>query len=183
MELSFYIDDLKESIEKAINNFENQALKVAVGKANPALINKIKINYYESWMNLDELASISSNGPLELLVKPYDMVILKTVEKTLMDQKLNITIVNMGHQLRLIYPQMTTEKRVEMTKLLNQIAEQAKVGIRQVRQDINKHIKADKELSEDLQKNYLDQIQKEIDKAIEKVSSLAKVKEKELMTI
>ncbi|WP_330463333.1 ribosome-recycling factor [Metamycoplasma gateae] len=183
MELSFYLEDLKESTDKAINNFESQSLKVAVGKANPAIINKIKINYYDSWMNLDELASISTNGPLELLVKPYDMAILKTVEKTIMDQKLNITIVNMGHQIRLIYPQMTTEKRVEMTKMLNQIAEQAKVAIRQVRQDINKHIKADKELSEDLQKNYLDQVQKEIDKSIEVISTLAKAKEKELMTI
>ncbi|MGX9339179.1 ribosome-recycling factor [Mycoplasma sp. 332] len=183
MELSFYIEDLKKNIKKTIDNFEVQSLKVAVGKANPALINKIKINYYESWMNLDELASISSNGPLELLVKPYDMAILKIVEKTLIDQKLNITIINMGHQLRLIYPQMTTEKRMEMTKLLNQIAEQAKVGIRQIRQDINKHIKADKELSEDLQKNYLDQIQKEIDKSIENINSLTKIKEKDLMTI
>ncbi|ENY69385.1 Ribosome recycling factor (Ribosome releasing factor) [Metamycoplasma auris 15026] len=183
MELNFYIEELQEGIEKTINNFEHQLLKVAVGKANPTLINKIKINYYDSWMNLEELASISPNGPLELLVKPYDMGILKNIEKTIMDQKLNITIVNVGHQLRLIYPQMTTEKRVEMTKVLNQLSEQAKVGIRQIRQDTNKQIKADKELSEDLQKNFLDQIQKEIDKAIEKINNLVKVKEKELMTI
>ncbi|PZW00557.1 ribosome-recycling factor [Metamycoplasma auris] len=183
MELSFYIEELKDSIDKAINNFEHQLLKVAVGKANPTLINKIKINYYDSWMSLEELASITPNGPLELLVKPYDMGILKAIEKTLMDQKLNITIVNVGHQLRLIYPQMTTEKRIEMTKVLAQLSEQAKIVIRQIRQDINKQIKADKELSEDLQKNFLDQIQKEIDKAIEQVNNLLKTKEKELMTI
>ncbi|SYV90513.1 ribosome recycling factor [Metamycoplasma alkalescens] len=134
-------------------------------------------------MNLDEIASITPNGPLELFVKPYDMVILKNIEKTILDQKLNITVMNMGHQIRLIYPQMTTEKRLEMTKLLNQTTEQSRVGIRQIRQDINKQIKADKELSEDLQKNFLDQIQKETDKAIERINNLAKIKEKELMTI
>ncbi|MBN4089616.1 ribosome-recycling factor [Mycoplasma enhydrae] len=183
MELSFYLEELKKQAEKAIENYENQTLKLAVGRANPALINKIKINYYESWMNLDELASISSQSALELLVKPYDMAILKIVEKAITDQKLNINIVNQGHQLRLIYPPITTEKRLEMTKQLNQITEQAKIAIRQTRQDLNKQIKADGSLSEDLEKNYLDQIQKEIDKSIAKIESISAEKQKELMTV
>ncbi|AZZ65599.1 ribosome recycling factor [Metamycoplasma phocicerebrale] len=183
MELSFYLEQLKEQVEKAIENYQNQTLKFAVGRANPALINKIKINYYETWMNLDELASISSHGALELLVKPYDMAILKTVEKAITDQKLNINIVNQGHQLRLIYPPITTDKRVEMTKQLSQTTEQAKIVVRQIRQDLNKQIKSDDSLSEDLAKNYLDQIQKEIDKAMEKIASIASEKEKELLTI
>ncbi|AWX42544.1 ribosome recycling factor [Metamycoplasma cloacale] len=183
MELDLYLIELNEEIEKAINNYENQLTKVVIGRANPNLVNKIKINYYDSMMNLDEIASISIASPLQLLVKPYDMAIIKVVEKAIMDYKLNVSISNEGHQLRLTYPQMTTDKRKEMVKQLNLITEQAKVGIRQARQDINKKVKADKELSEDLQKHYLDVIQKEIDKNIVKVDGMASEKEKDLMTI
>ncbi|TPE57726.1 ribosome recycling factor [[Mycoplasma] falconis] len=183
MELSYYQLELEEELSKVINNFENQMTKLAAGKANPALINKIKINYYDSLISVEEIASISIASPLQLIVKPYDMAVLKTIEKAIMDNKLNVSVANEGHQLRLTYPQMTTEKRVEMTKLLGQITEQARVGVRQARQDINKKIKADSELSEDLQKNYLDNIQKEIDKSIEKINEMQKEKEKDLMTI
>ena len=78
---------------------------------------------------------------------------------------------------------MTTEKRVEMTKQLASITEQARIGVRQARQDINKKIKADSDLSEDIQKHYLDNIQKEVDKSIEKINEMSKTKEKELLTI
>lgn len=183
MELNLYLMELEEEISKTINNFENQMTKIVVGRANPALINKIKINYYDSLISLEEIAAITTASPLQLLVKPYDMSVLKTIEKAIMDNKINVTTANEGHQLRLTYPQMTTEKRVEMTKQLSQVTEQARVGVRQARQDINKKIKSDSELSEDLQKHFLDNIQKEVDKAIEKINELSKAKEKDLLTV
>ncbi|WP_412031668.1 ribosome-recycling factor [Metamycoplasma buccale] len=183
MELDLYLSELQDLIKKTIINYETQITKVVVGRANPALVNKIKINYYDSMISLDEIAAISIASPLQLLVKPYDIGVIKTIEKAIMDYKLNVTVVNEGHQLRLTYPQMTTEKRVEMVKQLNIINEQARVGIRQARQDINKKIKNDSELSDDIQKHYLDIIQKEIDKAIAKIQELSNEKEKDLMTI
>ncbi|WP_334198908.1 ribosome-recycling factor [Mycoplasma struthionis] len=174
MELNSYLQKFHEEVEKTTNNFENQITKIAVGRANPALINKIKINYYDSIISLEEIASISVASPLQLLVKPYDMGVIKTIEKTILDQKLNVSIANEGHQLRLTYPQITTEKRVEMTKQLGALVEQAKVGVRQARQDVNKLIKADEELSEDLQKNYLDSIQKKLIKPSKKWLKLVK---------
>ncbi|WP_373441145.1 ribosome-recycling factor [Metamycoplasma equirhinis] len=183
MELNFYLTRLNEEAKKSINNFENQITKIAVGRANPALISKIKINYYESIISLEEIAAISIASPLQLLVKPYDMSIIKTIEKAIMDNKINVSIANEGHQLRLTYPQMTTEKRVEMTKQLSTLTEQARVSIRQIRQEINKLIKSDSDLSEDLQKQFLDNIQKEIDRNIEKINVLSKEKEKDLLTI
>ncbi|WP_027122451.1 ribosome-recycling factor [Metamycoplasma spumans] len=183
MELNLYLMELEEEISKTINNFENQMTKIVVGRANPALINKIKINYYDSLISLEEIAAITAASPLQLLVKPYDMSVLKTIEKAIMDNKINVTTANEGHQLRLTYPQMTTEKRVEMTKQLSQVTELARVGVRQARQDINKKIKSDSELSEDLQKHFLDNIQKEVDKAIEKINELSKAKEKDLLTV
>ncbi|AXE61030.1 ribosome recycling factor [[Mycoplasma] phocae] len=183
MELNEYLMELNKEIENNINNFETQMTKIAVGRANPALINKIQINYYDSMISLEEISAISIASPLQLLVKPYDVAVLKTIEKTLIDSKLNISVANEGHQLRLTYPQMTTEKRVEMTKQLGSITEHARVVVRKFRQDINKRIKNDSELSEDLQKQYLDNIQKEIDKSIEKINKMSKEKEKDLLTI
>lgn len=183
MELNAYLMELQELVNKAILGYEAQLTKVVIGRANPNLINKIKINYYDSILSLDEIASISVASPLQLLVKPYDMSVTKAIEKAIMDYKLNVAIANEGHQIRITYPQMTTEKRGEMVKQLNLITEQARVTVRQARQEINKKIKANKELSEDLQKHYLDAIQEEIDKSIKKIQEIADEKEKDLLTI
>lgn len=183
MELDNYLLELDEEISKSIANYENQLMKVVIGRANPVLISKIKLEYYGSPISVEEIASITTSGPLQLIVKPYDMSVLKNIEKAIMDNKINVSIINEGHQLRLQYPQMTTEKRVEMTKQLASITEQARIGVRQARQDINKKIKADSDLSEDIQKHYLDNIQKEVDKSIEKINEMSKTKEKELLTI
>ncbi|RMA78545.1 ribosome recycling factor [Metamycoplasma subdolum] len=183
MDLDLYILELNEATNKTLENYENQLTKVVVGRANPNLVNKIKIEYYDSFVNLEEIASIQIASALQLIVKPYDVAVIKDIEKAIMNYKLNVTIANEGHQLRLTYPMMTTEKRKEMVKQLSVITEQAKVGIRQARQDVNKKIKSDENLSEDLQKQYLDIIQKHIDETIEKILKIQEVKEKDLMTI
>ncbi|QJG66874.1 ribosome recycling factor [Mycoplasma phocoenae] len=183
MELDLYLMDLEEGSEKVIENFKNQMNKIAVGRANPNLINKIKLNYYDQEMTIEEIASIGTASALQLLVKPYDMGSIKEIEKAIKDQNLPISISNEGNQIRLSFPSMTTDKRKEMVKQLNTYTEQARVGIRQIRQDINKNIKNDKELSEDISKQYLDVIQKNIDKSIENINNLSAIKEKDLMTI
>ncbi|QJR44297.1 ribosome recycling factor [Mycoplasma miroungirhinis] len=183
MEIDLYLMELEEKAKKVIDNFDNQMQKIAVGRANPNLINKIKVDYYGSEMTLDELASIAIATPLQLLVKPYDVGSTKEIEKAIKDYNLPIQIANEGNQIRLTYPSMTTEKRKEMVKELNHLTEHARIGIRQIRQDINKSIKNDKELSEDLQKNYLDVIQKNIDSNIDKINNLSSLKEKDLLTI
>ncbi|MBN0919478.1 ribosome-recycling factor [[Mycoplasma] gypis] len=183
MELDLYLMQLEEESQKAINNFDVQMSKVAVGRANPGLVNKIKVNYYDSMMNLDEIAAVSVASALQLLVKPYDVGSIKDIEKAIKDYHLPVSISNEGNQIRLSYPAMTTEKRKEMVKQLNGLTEQARVGIRQARQDVNKAIKADSELSEDLQKHYLDAVQKQVDKNIEIINKMSEEKEKDLMTI
>ena len=160
-----------------------QITKVAIGRANPNLISKIKINYYDILTPIEELASISVIGALQLVVKPYDIASIKLMEKAILDYKLNVSIANEGHQLRITYPQLTTDKRKELVKQLSVITEQAKVGIRQARQEINKQIKNDEDLSEDLQKHYLEIIQKEIDKSIGKIQNIDQEKQNDLMTI
>ena len=92
MELNLYIDSLKELINKVINNYEMQITKVAIGRANPNLISKIKINYYDTLTPIEELASISVIGALQLVVKPYDIASIKLMEKAILDYKLNVSI-------------------------------------------------------------------------------------------
>ena len=158
MELNIYIEKLKKLIEKAITNYETQIAKVAIGRANPTLISKIKVNY-------------------------YDIASIKQIEKAITDYNLNVNVVNEGHQIRISYPQLTTDKRKELVKQLTTITEQAKVVVRQARQDINKEIKADIDLSEDLVKHYLEIVQKEVDNGIKKIDVITAEKEKDLMTI
>ena len=167
MELNIYIEKLKKLIEKAITNYETQIAKVAIGRANPTLISKIKVNYYDSLISIEEICSITVSGPLQLIVKPYDIASIKQIEKAITDYN----------------PQLTTDKRKELVKQLTTITEQAKVVVRQARQDINKEIKADIDLSEDLVKHYLEIVQKEVDNGIKKIDVITAEKEKDLMTI
>lgn len=183
MELNIYIEKLKKLIEKAITNYETQIAKVAIGRANPTLISKIKVNYYDSLISIEEICSITVSGPLQLIVKPYDIASIKQIEKAITDYNLNVNVVNEGHQIRISYPQLTTNKRKELVKQLTTITEQAKVVVRQARQDINKEIKADIDLSEDLVKHYLEIVQKEVDNGIKKIDVITAEKEKDLMTI
>ena len=153
MELNIYIEKLKKLIEKAITNYETQIAKVAIGRANPTLISKIKVNYYDSLISIEEICSITVSGPLQLIVKPYDIASIKQIEKAITDYNLNVNVVNEGHQIRISYPQLTTDKRQELVKQLTTITEQAKV------------------------------VQKEVDNGIKKIDVITAEKEKDLMTI
>ncbi|MDC8919950.1 ribosome-recycling factor, partial [Metamycoplasma hyosynoviae] len=182
MELQIYLEELKELAMKIIDNYQMQITKVAIGRANPALISKIKVNYYDSILAIDELSSIQVASALQLIVKPFDLGSIKIIEKAITEYNLGVSISNEGHQLRISYPQLTTEKRHELVKKLNVYTEQAKVNIRQARQEINKKIKSNEELSEDLKKHFLDSIQKEIENYIVKIEKIANEKESDLLT-
>ena len=153
---------------------------------NYHLINETPTSFYEKYVKntLEDMITIISD-PREKY--PYNRLLHSNYVKNMYEgtgiNKLNVSIANEGHQLRIIYPQLTTDKRKELVKQLSVITEQAKVGIRQARQEINKQIKNDEDLSEDLQKHYLEIIQKEIDKSIEKIQNIDQEKQNDLMTI
>lgn len=181
MELDLYILDFEENAEKPINHFKFEMSKISTGRANPQIIKGIKINYYESLTALEELSHISIPEPQQLLIKPYDQTSTKDIYKALEKANLGVMPVDEGNQVRLTFPTLTTERRKELIKNLGKISEAAKVGVRNARQNVNKNIKADEELSEDEQKLYLDKIQKLVDEYIEKITLLTKEKESELM--
>ncbi|MHA3786542.1 ribosome recycling factor, partial [Mycoplasma sp. Z244C] len=161
MELEMYLLELEEKCDKAISHYRFELSKISTGRANPQIIKGVRVNYYDTLTPLEELANISVPEPQQLLIKPYDITSVKEIAKALEKANLGILPVDEGSQIRLTFPTLTTERRKEMTKSLAKLTENAKVGVRNARQDINKAIKADEELSEDVQKNYLDRIQKE----------------------
>ncbi|AMD80977.1 ribosome recycling factor [Mycoplasmopsis canis PG 14] len=181
MEFDIYLLDLEDKSEKSISHFKFKMSKISTGRANPQIIKGVKVNYYDALTPLEELANISVPEPQQLLIKPYDITSVKDITKALEKANLGILPVDEGNQVRLTFPVLTTDRRKEMIKNLGKLSEAAKVGVRNARQDVNKAIKADEELSEDEQKNYLDRIQKNVDALIEKINSLTKEKEEELM--
>ncbi|WP_036452505.1 ribosome recycling factor [Mycoplasma buteonis] len=181
MEFDLYQLDFEDKCEKAISHYRFEMSKISTGRANPQIIKGIKVNYYDVMTPLDELVNISVPEPQQLLIKPYDITSVKEILKALDKANLGITPVDEGNQVRLTFPALTTDRRREMVKSIAKFTEAAKVGVRNARQDANKAIKNDEELSEDMQKNYLDRIQKLVDKQTAVISELVKQKEDELM--
>ncbi|MFV8481889.1 ribosome recycling factor [Mycoplasma sp. SK341A] len=181
MELEMYLMELEEKCDKAISHYRFELSKISTGRANPQIIKGVRVNYYDTLTPLEELANISVPEPQQLLIKPYDITSVREINKALEKANLGILPVDEGSQIRLTFPTLTTERRKEMTKSLAKLTENAKVGVRNARQDINKAIKTDEELSEDVQKNFLDAIQKEVDKEIAKIDAITKEKQDELM--
>ncbi|MCU4706408.1 ribosome recycling factor [Mycoplasma sp. CSL7503-lung] len=181
MDIELYLLELEEKNEKAIQHFKFEMSKLSTGRANPQIIKGVRINYYDTPTSLEELANISVPEPQQLLIKPYDLTSVKEITKALEKANLGILPVDEGNQVRLTFPALTRERRIEMVKNLKKLTENAKVGVRNSRQDVNKLIKANDELSEDVVKNYLDIVQKHTDQNIEKINELSKEKENELM--
>ncbi|WP_426461298.1 ribosome recycling factor [Mycoplasma hafezii] len=181
MDFDLYQLEFEDKCEKAINHYKFEMSKISTGRANPQIIKGIRVNYYDVMTPLEELVNISVPEPQQLLIKPYDISSVKEILKALDKANLGIIPVDEGNQVRLTFPALTTERRREMVKSISKYTEAAKVGVRNARQDVNKAIKNNEELSEDLQKNFLDRIQKLVDKQINFINELAKEKEDELM--
>ncbi|WP_406617125.1 ribosome recycling factor [Mycoplasmopsis adleri] len=183
MELDLYLLEFEEETEKVLNHYVFELSKISTGRANPQIIRGIKVMYYDSLTPLEELANISVPEPQQLLIKPFDQTSVKDIVKAISLAGLGINPVDEGSQIRITFPPLTTERKKELVKGLAKHTEAAKVGVRNVRQNINKSIKADEELSEDVQKRYLDEVQKLVDKKIAHIDDLEAKKEKDILTV
>ncbi|ADE20011.1 ribosome recycling factor [Mycoplasma crocodyli] len=183
MELDLYLLEIEDAAQKAINHYKFELSKMSTGRANPQIIKGIRVTYYDTPTPLEELSNISVPEPQQLLIKPYDISSVRDIVKALTNANLGILPVDEGHQIRMTFPTLTTERRKEIVKSLSKYTEAAKVTIRNARQDVNKSIKNDEELSEDIEKRYLEAIQKEVDKYTEIINDLTKEKENDLMKL
>ena len=184
------INDLKKSSEekmkKTISSLKEDFQSIRAGRANTSLLDKITVDYYGQQSPINQVAGLSAPEPRMLMISPWDPKLIPEIEKAIQKSDLGITPSNDGKIIRLVIPQLTEERRKDLTKLVGKYAEEAKVSIRNIRRDAMEDIKKAekaKEISEDDRKTYEEDIQKLTDKYIKDVDGVAADKEKELMEI
>ena len=177
------INVYKEKMEKSIANFEKNLVNIRTGRANPQILDSVQVDYYGTPTPINQIASISVQEGKTLVIKAYDANSLKDIERAINESNIGLPPVNDGSVIRITIPALTEETRKGFCKDIGKYAEEAKVIIRNVRRDANDAIKKDKTVSEDIQKDLQDQVQKLTDEFTKKIDDLSKAKEKEVMTI
>ena len=176
----------EEKMKKSISVFEENLAEIRAGRANPAILNKIMINYYGTPTPVNQLAGISVPEARMIVIQPWDASILKEIEKEILKSDIGINPNNDGKVIRLTFPELNEERRKEIVKDIRKMAEETKVAIRSIRRDAIDEVKAmqkNSEISEDELKVSEDQIQKLTDKYVEEVDKVLEKKEKEVMSI
>ena len=176
------IDAGKAKMEKAIETLETRLVTIRAGRANPSMLNGIMVECYGCANPLNTLANISVVDARQLFIKPFDKSILKEIEKAIFEANLGLTPTNNGEVVILTVPELTEDKRRDYVKQAKMIGEEAKIALRNIRQDANNLIKK-LELPEDQEKANLDDVQELITKYNAKVDQVMKDKENELMEI
>ena len=180
--LKEYDVKMQKTVDVVISDFAG----VRAGRANAAVLDKISVDYYGSATPINQVASISSPDPRSLLIKPWDGSILKAIEKAIQTSDLGINPQNDGTSIRLAFPQLTEERRKELTKQVKKYAENGKVAIRNIRRDAMDKLKAKQkksEITEDDCKEFEKELQDMTDKRCKELDDLSAKKEKELMAV
>ncbi|ESW16632.1 hypothetical protein PHAVU_007G172400 [Phaseolus vulgaris] len=179
-------NDAKSRMERSIDNVRTNFNSIRTGRANPAMLDKIEVEYYGTPVSLKSIAQISTPDASSLLVQPYDKSSLKAIEKAIVSSDLGMTPNNDGESIRLSIPQLTSDRRKELSKIVAKQAEEGKVALRNIRRDALKaydKLEKEKKLSEDNVKDFSSDLQKLTDDYIKKVETILKQKEKELLTV
>ncbi|KAG2581126.1 ribosome-recycling factor, chloroplastic-like isoform X2 [Panicum virgatum] len=185
-EKSVIEEQAKEKMEKAIETVQTNFNTVRTGRANPAMLDRIEVEYYGTPVNLKSIAQISTPDATSLLIQPYDKSSLKLIEKTIVAANLGVTPSNDGEVIRVTVPPLTSDRRKELAKTVAKLAEDGKVAIRNIRRDAIKaydKLQKEKKLSEDNVKDLSADLQKVTDGYMKKIESIQKQKEEELMKI
>ena len=180
--MEFDIIDTELKMDKAIENLESRLTTIRAGRANPAMLNGIMVEAYGVLNPINALANISVVDARQLFIKPFDKSTMKDIEKAIFEANLGINPTNNGEVIILTVPELTEDKRRDYVKQAKTIGEEAKIALRNVRQDANNAIKK-MELPEDQEKANLEDVQELINKYNAKVDQIMKEKENELMAI
>lgn len=178
----FNENEVKSKMDKAIENLESRFTTVRAGRANPNILNGVMVEYYGTPTPIQGVATISVPEARQLMIKPFDKSLLKEIEKAIYAAELGMAPTNNGEVVFLTIPELTEETRKNYVKQVKEMAEDAKIALRNIRQDTNNAIKRE-EYAEDEEKRYLDQVQKLIDKYNLIVEEKYKEKERELLSI
>ncbi|RAL26321.1 ribosome recycling factor [Thermoflavimicrobium daqui] len=176
----------QDKMEKAIQVLKKDLASLRAGRANPALLDKVIVEYYGSEMPINQLANISTPDPRSLLIQPWDKSALAEIERAILKSELGLTPSNDGSVIRINLPALTEERRSELVKLARKTGEEAKVAIRNVRRDANdelKKLEKNGEVPEDVARRGQDEVQKLTDRFIKEIDNVVQAKEKEIMEI
>jgi ribosome recycling factor len=181
-ELDFIIDSTKEAMDQAILHLEKQLLNIRAGKATPAMLGSVRVDYYGSQTPLNQVANVNTPDARTITIQPFEKNMITAIEKGIMQANLGFNPMNNGDSVIINVPPLTEERRRELAKQAKAEAEDAKIGVRNDRKNANQDIKK-LDISEDLQKTGEAEIQKLTDTYIEKIDKVLAIKEKEIMTV
>lgn len=186
MEMKEVYTKTQEKMEKRIDGMERDFSTIRAGRANPAILDKITVDYYGTPTPINQMAAVSVPEARMLTIQPWDMSTLSLIEKAILTSDLGINPQNDGKIIRLVFPALNEERRKELVKEIAKRGEEAKVSVRNVRRDsmdLLKKMKKDSEITEDDLKEGEKKLQELTDKAVKKVEELAAKKEKEILSI
>lgn len=178
--------NLKEKMDKSISVYSEKLSEVRAGRANPAVLNKVKIDYYGTPTPINQVAGVSVPEARLIVIQPWDLSVLKEIEKAIIASDIGINPNNDGKVIRLAFPELTEERRKDLVKDIKKMAEEAKISIRSIRRDgieEAKGMQKNGEMTEDELKQAEDQIQKLTDKSVEEIDKILANKEKEVMSV
>lgn len=184
--MNAFVKDYDKKMEKSINAVKSDFASVRAGRANAQVLDRINVEYYGAPTPLNQVASVSSPDPRQLVIQPWDRTLLKAIEKAINLSDLGINPQNDGRVIRLSFPQLTEERRKDLVKQVRKYSESGKVAVRNIRRDAMDKVKAMKkksEITEDEVKEYEKDLQTVTDKRCKEIDALAAAKEKELMSV
>lgn len=176
----------EEKMDKAIDHLSEELANIRAGRANPAILNKVNVDYYGMPTPVNQIGTVSVPEARQILVTPWDKSMLSAIEKAIQKSDIGINPINDGNSIRINFPELNEQRRKELVKEVKALCEESKVAIRNVRRDsIDQAKSAQKanEITEDELKSAEEKIQKITDKYVEKVDEMFKNKEKEIMEI
>ncbi len=173
---------LEEKMEKTIAVLKDELLTIRAGRANPNMLDRVMVDYYGTMTPLKQMAGVSSPEPRTILIQPWDKSAMGSIEKAILSSDLGFNPTNDGNSIRINIPQLTEERRKEMVKQVNKLAEEAKVALRNIRRNANADVEKTGE-TEDEVKAGKEDVQNLTNEFVKKIDQIAKEKEKDLMTV
>ncbi|SFZ90690.1 ribosome recycling factor [Flaviramulus basaltis] len=182
-DIQFILDSTKEAMDNAIKHLEKQFVNIRAGKASPAMLGSVMVDYYGSQTPLSQVANINTPDGRTITVQPWEKSMLQEIERGIAYANLGFNPMNNGETIIINVPPLTEERRRDLAKQAKSEAEDAKVSVRAARKDANNDIKKNEDVSEDLKKNAEIDVQQMTDVYVKKVDDLFDNKEKEIMTV
>jgi ribosome recycling factor len=181
-EIDFILDSTKEAMDSAISHLEKELRSIRAGKASPAMLANVQVDYYGSATPLSQVANVNTPDARTISIQPWEKNMLQEIEKAIMIANLGFNPMNNGENIIINVPPLTEERRRDLAKQAKAEAENAKVGVRNARKDANNEIKK-LDVSDDMKKNTEADIQNLTDNYVKQIDEKFSVKEKEIMTV